>query len=336
LTASPYFEFPSRLMASEFAFAAGSDEPAMTALRKAMEIGARYGFTSAVIWFPEIMAQLCAKALAAGIEVDYVRQLIRLHRLTTDPAPIEIDAWPWPIKIYTLGQFNVLEDDQPLTFGHKVQRKPLALLKAIIAAGGKNVREEQLLDQLWPDADGDAARIALNSAIHRLRKLLGHEEAITREENQLGLDDKLCWVDAFAVERLLQDSNAPDAMQRIERALKLNNGPFLGGDTDFPSALPLADKLRRDLLRAITSAARQSEQSEAYEVALKFYEKGLTIDPCAEDLCRRVMTIYHTLGRPKEVQAAYEQLQKSLEHQLARKPSAESEGVMRRLMAAVN
>lgn len=146
------------------------------------------------------MADLCVRALKHGIEVNYVRDLVCQRHLVPENPPIDVESWPWAVKIYALGQFKVLKDDQPLTFGHRVQRKPLALLKAIIAAGGKNVREEQLLDLLWPDADGDAARVALHSTIHRLRKRLGHEEAITREDEQIGLNDRICWVDAFAGE----------------------------------------------------------------------------------------------------------------------------------------
>jgi len=39
----------------------------------------------------------------------------------------------------------------------KGSTKPLAMLKALIALGGKEVEEEQISDILWPDADGDMA-----------------------------------------------------------------------------------------------------------------------------------------------------------------------------------
>ena len=141
------------------------------------------------------------------------RVLFASDELVPEEAPVEIEAWPWPIKIYTLGRFEVFKDDQPLQFKGKVQRKPLALLKAIIAFGGRGVREESLIDALWPDAEGDAARFALTSAIHRLRRLLGHEEAIIRKDNEVSLDERYCWVDVWAVERWLGrvESAARDA-----------------------------------------------------------------------------------------------------------------------------
>ena len=136
------------------------------------------------------MAGLCARALEASIEEDYVRGLIQKRGLVPESSPVEVEAWPWPIKIFTLGRFEVLRDGEPMRFGRKVQRKPLALLKALIAFGGRSVREELVMDALWPDAEGDAARVALASALHRLRSLLGREQAVVRQEGQLSLDGR--------------------------------------------------------------------------------------------------------------------------------------------------
>ncbi|HZD41112.1 MAG TPA: hypothetical protein VE131_10350, partial [Terriglobales bacterium] len=175
---SPYVEFMARNIEAHIGFDIGEDEKALASLRTAMELSRKGGFLGPFLWQPNIMAKLCVKALEYGIEVDYVKTLIRKRHLVPEEAPVAIEDWPWPVKIYALGQFLVMKDDQPLSFSHKVQKKPLALLKAIIAFGGKNVREDLLLDALWPDSDGDTAGFALTSAIHRLRKLLGHEQAI--------------------------------------------------------------------------------------------------------------------------------------------------------------
>jgi len=51
-------------------------------------------------------------ALAAGIETEYVRHTIRLWRLP--PPKSEIADWPWPIRVRTLGRFEVLVNDAPV------------------------------------------------------------------------------------------------------------------------------------------------------------------------------------------------------------------------------
>src|SRR4030095_16412518 len=118
--------------------------------------------------------------------------------------------------------------DEPVRFARKVQRKPLALLKALITFGGRGVREELVMDALWPDAEGDAARDATASATHRLRGLLGHEQAVLRQEGQLSLDGRLCWVDVWAVERLLgRAETAANYTELIRKGAGLYRGALL-------------------------------------------------------------------------------------------------------------
>ena len=92
-----------------------------------MTLGKTGGYVNSFVWQPAVMAKLCAKALEAGIEVKYVQSLVRKRRLLPKEPPLEIEAWPWPIKIYTLGRFEIFKDDQLLQSKGKVQRKPLAL-----------------------------------------------------------------------------------------------------------------------------------------------------------------------------------------------------------------
>lgn len=339
---SPYLEFMARLTEAQLCFDDGYEAEGLRALSRAMELGRAGGFVNSFVWQPNIMAKLCAKALEHGIEVEYVQSLIRKRKLVPEESPVDIEAWPWPIKIYTLGQFLVLKDDRPLSFSHKVQRKPLALLKVIIAFGGKNVREDLLIDTLWPEADGDAAKFALTSAIHRLRKLLGHDEAIIRIDNEISLDDRYCWVDAWAIERLLARAEAvargngdehswDKAIQLVQKATDLYKGPFLGNDSEAPWAATFADRVRRRLLRQLTVLGQQWERKQQWQRAADLYEEALRVDPCAEDACRRLMTAYDHLGRPAEVISAYRHCKEALANRLGVNPSVESELLLKNL-----
>lgn len=88
-----------------------------------------------------LMARLCAKALDAGIEVEYVQELIRRRCLVPDNQYIYSEKWPWPLKIYTLGRFGIVKDGRHLLsnvqFQRKAKHRPVELLKAIIALGGE-------------------------------------------------------------------------------------------------------------------------------------------------------------------------------------------------------
>ena len=74
-------------------------------------------------------------------------------------------SWPWPVRILTLGRFEVWCEDQKLEFPGRAPRKVLAVLKVIVAGGGEAVAIARLSDALWPDEEGDAARKAFDVAL---------------------------------------------------------------------------------------------------------------------------------------------------------------------------
>jgi DNA-binding SARP family transcriptional activator len=323
---SSYVEFIARLTEAHLCLDVGRERDALKALAAAMALGRERGYVTSHVWIPEVMARLCALALEAGIEVEYVRGLVQKRGLVPDNPPVEIEAWPWAIKVFTLGRFEVLREDKPVRFSRKVQRKPLALLKTLIALGGRAVREDLIMDALWADAEGDAARVALASALHRLRGLLGHEGAVIRQEGHLGLDARLCWVDVWGVERLLAHAEAAAGREGdLRKAAGLYRGAFLGGDaSEVPQAAALADSLRRRLLRQLVRAGRECEQADGQKAA-DWYEEGLRVDPCAEDVCRSLMTVYHRLGRRAAVLEVYGRCQAALTARLGGTPSPETD-----------
>jgi len=327
---SAYVEFMARLTEAKLCLDRRQESDGLQALRIAMALARERGYVSSHVWIPTIMAELCARALEAGIEPDYVRGLVRKRRLVPETPPVEVEAWPWPIEILTLGRFEVRLDGQPVRFARKVQRKPLALLKALIAFGGRGVREELVMDALWPEAEGDAARVALASALHRLRGLLGREQAILRQEGRLSLDGRLCWVDVWAVDRLLgRAETSASHPELIRKAARLYRGAFLDDrEGELSQATGMVESLRRRLLRHLARVGRQCEQADPHE-AVEWYEEALRVDPCAEDVCRSLMTVYHRLDRSTDVAATYQRCRAALVAVRGLTPSAATQGLLK-------
>lgn len=130
----------------------------------------------------------------------------------------------------------------PLRFTGKTQKKPLELLKALIAFGGRNVPEAKLQDALWPEAEGDSASQALATTLFRLRKLAG-DKLIERGEGRLTLSATVCWVDCWALERLFNEKQPCETMC-LEKITKLYQGAFLEGEDDAAWAMTMREKLR--------------------------------------------------------------------------------------------
>ncbi|HEX9157589.1 MAG TPA: hypothetical protein VF827_06180, partial [Syntrophales bacterium] len=200
------FSWYSDLTEAYFHLARDNDASAVPLLRKVLKAGRENGFLGgfpfpAFSLRPAFLEKVAVKAFEEGIEVEYVRDLVRLHRIVPDSESPDTGHWPWPVKVNTLGRFGLLADDCPVEFGRKVQRRPLSLLKALIALGGRDVPEERLTELLWPDADGDMAHQSFTAALGRLRKLLKKEEALALKEGHLSLSNRNCWVDVWAFER---------------------------------------------------------------------------------------------------------------------------------------
>src|SRR5260370_24279108 len=121
-------------------------------------------------------------------------------------------------KIHVLGHFRLLKLDAPIQVPRRL-RKPQELLQALIALGGTEVNAGALIDALWPDSEGDAAYHALESALYRLRQLLGARDAVRMEGGKVSLSRDQVWVDAWEFEQQLQRPHDPRAngIERIGR-----------------------------------------------------------------------------------------------------------------------
>ncbi|KAF0118567.1 MAG: transcriptional activator [Rhodospirillaceae bacterium] len=212
-------------------------------LREAMAFGARHGYRAFIFWPREAMATLCARALALEIEPGYVRALIAHHRFS--PPPEATDAWPWPLRIHVLGRFRLWRDGEEVSFPRKVPKVPLRLLKALVAFGAKDVAEEKLIDALWPESEGDAARQVLATTLFALRKLIG-ADVLHRQNGRLFLDPGPCWVDLWAVTRALDDADlSPEDFPGAITRLYTGGAPVCPAACQPPSAGPPLDQTDR-------------------------------------------------------------------------------------------
>jgi len=81
--------------------------------------------------------------------------------------------------------------------------RPLALIRALAALGGRDVSEQRLADMLWPEAKGDAAVQSLAATLHRARKLPDSDAAIARFDGRTGFAPRYCDVDVIAFDERL-------------------------------------------------------------------------------------------------------------------------------------
>jgi LuxR family transcriptional regulator, maltose regulon positive regulatory protein len=161
-----------------------SEAQCVPLLSKALAHGREHEYHIYPGWLAPKMSELCGVAIRHGIESEYTARLIRLRNLPPDASCAFRLEWPFPVKIRTLGPFSIVLNNEPLRFSGKAPKKPLELLRGLIAFGGRRVSESMIATALWPHG-GDPMQ-ALATTLHRLRRLIG-EESIERQNGYLSL-----------------------------------------------------------------------------------------------------------------------------------------------------
>jgi ATP/maltotriose-dependent transcriptional regulator MalT/DNA-binding SARP family transcriptional activator len=328
-------QFAVEFTAADIARRADDVAAAKAALALAFRIGREHG-TLHIPWRRrEAAAELCAAALAHGIERDFAKAMIRAHALMPRVAPLRVADWPWPFRFSLLGRTLIERGATPVEFSGKGPGRPMELLKVLVAQGGQGVRAEQIGDALWPHVDADYAHKSFTATLHRLRKLLGDDEALLLRDGRLSLNPALVWVDLWALEQALGEldevlrspGRAAELDRLMDEALTLYRGPFLPDESEQPSYIACREQLRARLLRCLTRAARTREDAGRAEAAADWYARCIDADPLFEAAYRNLMLLLQRRGESAEARAVYERLRTVLSTRLKLMPSPETQAV---------
>jgi len=339
-------EYLTWLTEAELALLAGHEDRCLSALRFGLSLGRSLHIHNHPWWRSDVMARLYSRALEHGIETDYVLGMIRKRALCPPEDARESSTWPFPYKIFTLGRFALVKDGRPITFSGKAQSKPLDLLKALVALGGRQVSASHLAEILWPDAEGDAAQRTFDTTLHRLRRLIGDDQVLLMSDGKLSLNDALCWVDTWTIERLMGRldlflkqppvvavDNAGIA-QLASSLLSLYRGPFLTHETSDTWMIMPRERLQNRYLCLLGALSRHWESTENWERAAETYHKMIDVHAEGEEFYQRLMQVYRHLGRPAEAATVYQRCRETLLAASGRTLSATTEALYRELAAA--
>jgi len=227
-------------------------------------------------WISTALPALLDLALQFDVAPDLTRDLIRRFDV---PAPVNACAgWPWPVRIETLGKFEVLVNGAPLAVRGRARYKQYELLKLLVCQMGRSISADAAAEWLWPDAEGDGAQNSLKVTLHRLRRLLGHE-AVRVHDGKLALDPRTCWVDAWIFSAGCDRANGSTTDSNAVRpALLLYRGQFLPQDL-HAWILPVRARLRQRFSKAVSALGKTLEAQGAGEEAMELYMYCLDAEP---------------------------------------------------------
>ncbi len=293
------------------------------------------GWTSFLLYLPEISAHLCSVALAHDIQPAFVRECIARRNLP--PPPTAGPEWPWRVQVRVMGPFDVRIDGRPASLGAKVPRRQVELLQAIAASGAAGLDARHAVDVLWPD--GQSGKTVLDVTLHRLRKWLGPLDAIVVRDGKLHFDPRLVFCDVVQLEAtcaaLLATElrDVPDAVltERIQRVLDVYRGSLLTDMPDTAWMLQRREYLRARFERAVRSVGAQLERHRLWTRALDVYARALEHDNLAEHLYRGVIRCHLALSQPSEALTAFRRCRHLLSVVLGVAPAPQTMALVRDL-----
>ncbi|NPU92292.1 MAG: hypothetical protein HPY82_10325 [Gammaproteobacteria bacterium] len=273
------------------------------------------------------VSQLFNLALGAAHRVEFVVSLVNRLKLLPPEGAVS-ENWPYPIKIFTLGKFELCVDGVSVDTSIKSAAKPLSLLRSLIAMGARQVSQQRLIDVLWPDSEADAGASTFHSTLHRLRKILKIDAAIILKNGCLTLDSSYVWVDAWSLEGALtqlekachRTMTGAELDRLAETVIQSYAGPFDVLDSaDIPS-IEFRERVHRRVISCLLRVTEAFEHS--IERAIFIFEKVLEWDPSYEPAYQNLMKVLASNGKTTEAIAIYLRCRAHLSRTLGVMPSA--------------
>src|SRR5207302_8859312 len=180
------------------------------------------------------------------------------------------------LHLKTFGGLSIASNGVPVS-GAAQQRKTLALLALLAAAGKSGLGRDKLVAYLWPDADAEHARGLLKQACYALRRDL-HQPDLLLGSAQLALNPAILASDVQAFE---------DALERRDDAVaaELYAGPFLdgfylsGGEEFERWVEAVRRRLREHATAALERLATEAAKAGEHTAASAWWRRLAALDP---------------------------------------------------------
>lgn len=300
--ASDSIRFDVQLARLEHGLCAQDEAEALSAW---MKLWRQCGFANFPWWRGQAVRSLCARALALDVEAAFTQERIRTLKLVPPTDLVAPESWLMPVRIQVFGAFVLEVEGQRIAASGKAPKRPLLLLKTLIASGGQAGRGA-LAQGLWPHLDAEAAEQVLKVTLHRLRKLIG-AQSIQCEGGKLCLDVGRCQVDLFVFTRRLEECEAGEGREwRVLCQLlqQFSAGLFV---EDEKWAAELRTQLRARLQNCLHACIVHAIAEARWTELADCCRQGLMLDPKDEICHLGLIEACLELGHSSEAQLAYAQ-----------------------------
>jgi DNA-binding SARP family transcriptional activator len=213
---------------------------------------------------------------------------------------------------------QVTTGDTVLAMGQRRVKKPLELLRALVAAGPNGATRDELCESVW-ELPLQVAYRPLVTTVFRLRRLLQDQQAILFTDRRVALNPVRCWVDSWAFETALQRPSqfSPETMA----VLSLYHGALFEGQF-APYIGPARERCCRLFVDATLLAGRELVAANSLAAAQLHYEKALQYECRSEELFRALIEVLGRRGRSAAATIAYNTCEVAMRRYFGKQPSA--------------
>lgn len=255
-------------------------------------------------------------------------------------------ASPCCLEFQTLGRFKARSGNTDLTPELGRRRSCRRLLFFFLANRHRAVPREQIIEALWSEIRPAVGANRFNVALSWLRRILepgltsgGDSQVIRREEDRYRLAIEVCRVDADEFIRLVTPilrGRTRRLSARQEQALLLATTTYAG---DFLEEYPYDEFLDgerlclREMQRlALVRLGDHYRSRRQASRALNCFQTALALDPCHEEVHRRVIFAHLLAGDCAAAVRAWQTCVTTLAVEIGVAPGPTTQGLARRLL----
>nr|MBA3891648.1 hypothetical protein [Gemmatimonadaceae bacterium] len=197
------------------------------------------------------------------------------------------------LRLVTFGSCAMMRDETAIE-SLSAQRRALALLAMVAAAGPTGVSRDVIAARLWPESDESRARLSLRQVLHLTHSQLGEPELLGSGPD-LRLDPARCTSD-------VGDFRMAIAARDGTGAAALYTGPFLAGFhvRRAPAVDEWIEDERRELARlaqrALEELAGAASASGSHAAAVEHWRRLVTMEPLSGRLAASYMQALAAAG----------------------------------------
>ncbi|MGQ0639596.1 MAG: BTAD domain-containing putative transcriptional regulator [Gemmatimonadaceae bacterium] len=197
------------------------------------------------------------------------------------------------LRLRTFGAVYLERDETPLGGAHS-QRRRLALLAYLAAAGGAAITREKLIALLWPESDATSGRHSLSQLLYSLRHDLG-ADAIVIDAETVRLNPSVLGSDVHAFDAAVRAG-------KNEEAVAEYSGAFLDGFhvDEAPELNRWIDeecsRRAHACARALDRLAEAAENARDWHRVVDWWRRRVTIDPMDGRATLRLMQAMVAIG----------------------------------------